>query len=341
MGAHYFVFDIEVVGPSDRPDACRIWDIAVMHMVSRRSLTAMVDPCMATYPPPPHPDLFHVTRDFLRANNARPFGEVAPFLIDWIASFGGPGAPVAMVAHGTFLLDKPVLECEFRRLGLMVPPTWYFYDTLPYFRRRFRRMPSYSLKALYQKVFHAPPTSHHFAAADTAALHILLLSATGGDLTSLVGCYCPAYLRPLQNVRYVGSQKEALLFAAGITCYEDLYITLAKTCTLDARRMATFLEKECRIERSSAIKVARSVLSMILREGKGAAAAAAAVASHKGRRARPAATSPLLAAAAAPPAPPPPTPALPPLPPPQGCSAAKSPGPEASTPRPDAGRDGE
>jgi len=267
--AEFFAFDLEMVGASDEPSKCRIWDIAVMHMVTQTSFCATVDPGLEEYVTPPHEELFHVTQQYLDEHKARPFSEVCRDLVSFVESFCTPCTPsVALVAHGVFLLDKPVLENEFRRAGRQVPPNWYFYDTLPFFRRKYRRLPSYSLKNLYQKVFHNSPTNHHMAKGDVVALHTLLLEATGGKLSALDGCYCPAYLHALQEVKFVGTQKEQLLFAAGITCVEDLIVTLAKTCTLNLDHMAHFLQTHCCIERTSALKVARSVLHIVLRQTK-------------------------------------------------------------------------
>jgi len=264
IDAQFFVFDLEVVGPSDDPTRCHIYDLAIVHMVTRTCFHAVVDPQLETYTAPPHKDLFHVTQQYLDDHHAQPFAQVGPRVTAFVASFLRPGQVVAMVSHGTFLLDKPVLEEEYRRLGTQVPPCWFFYDTLPFMRRRYRGQASYSLKNLYQKVFWAPIIGHHSAAADVAALHMLLLHATGGNLHKLTGCYCPAYLRPLQTVRFIGSQKEQLLFAAGISSVEDLIVTLAKTCTLDTTRMAAFLQQTCSIERTSALKISRSLLNVLL-----------------------------------------------------------------------------
>lgn len=270
MPAHFYVFDLEMVGTTN-PDQCRIWDVALLHWPSRRLFTATVDPAWTSYPPPPHPDLFPVTSTFLKTSGARPFAAVATDIRAFVRATAGSGAvPTAWVSHGCHLLDKPVLEREFARLGQALPGHWYFYDTLPFFRKRYRRQASYKLGPLFTSVFGRPPPRCHRAVDDVWTLTTLLTHATfGGNTRWLTGGYYPPLLTPLQTVRYIGTQGEALLHAAGYTCVEDLVVLLAKTCGLHEPTLRRHFQARCHLPRAAAHRIARSVLHTVLRRTAG------------------------------------------------------------------------
>lgn len=269
MKGEVFVFDLEIVGEPSDPSTCHIWDLAFVHVGSGEALHCKVDPQLETYPPPPSCELFPVTKVFLANHDAKPFAEVLPRLLGFIElhsphvqSYHGP---VVLVSHGAFVLDKPVLEREFARVNRVVPSHWRFYDSLPFFRRVFRRAKSYKLAALYEHVFWAPPGTSHFASADAAALVKLLRRATGGDMTRLYGAYVPPYLSALQTIKYVGSQKEMLLVSrANVTCVEDLVVCLAKCCGFERSRVARFLQDKCHFDRVSAERVSNSLQKIML-----------------------------------------------------------------------------
>lgn len=277
MLGEYFAFDIETVGPPENPAACFIWDLCITHLCSRHVLQYKIDPQLDAYPAPPHKDLFRVTAGYLQNANAQPFAVVLPRIVAFVTEHCTRQAsnqhnktptvvPALFVSHGGFCLDKPVLEREFARQNCVIPAKWYFYDTLPFFRRQYRRLPSYALNCLYQSVFWVPPAASHFAAADVLTLVHLLLHATGGNTTLLTGAYCPAYLTPLQTVKYIGSHKELLLVQhASVTSVEDLICLLAKQCGLEKNAIALFLHESCKFERASAIKVAQSVTNLLLK----------------------------------------------------------------------------
>jgi hypothetical protein len=209
-----------------------------------------------------------VTDAFLRASNAAPFADVAARLLAFVAATsGGTDVPVVFVSHGCHVLDKPVLEQEFARLHRAVPASWYFYDTLPFFRQRYRRERSYALGALFASVFGFAPPPGHRAVNDTWTLAVLLSHATFGGYTHwMTGGYYPAALTPLQTVRYVGTQTEALLHQGGVTCTEDLLILMAKTCRMDEAALGTYLERRCAVPRPTACRVAHSVFVVLLRQ---------------------------------------------------------------------------
>jgi len=244
-----------------------IWDIAVLHLATNATFCRKVDPGLKTYPPPPTSELFHVTEAYLKEQRAVPFGDVIAPLMAFLCKYTGGTKPTVFISHGTFLLDKPVLELEFARHNTLIPNNLYFFDTLPYFRRVFRRQPSYSLKSLYKSVFPTRPfVWHHFAVSDVLYLRGLLFHACGGNLHTIEGCMCPAYLTPLQTVKFIGHQKERLLFNSGISCVEELVLICTKKCFMNENAMCNFLEEFCKIERASALKVARQVLFTVIKQ---------------------------------------------------------------------------
>ena len=262
------VFDTECVVPPDttalaQPETCRVYDVSVRNMTTGAHFTTYVDPQWDTYPTPSDPALFPVTAAFLRRHEAQPFAAV----VDALVAFAGTNRPVAWVAHGCFVLDKRVLEAEFARLGRAMPGTWYFYDTLPLFRRRWKGEKTYRLGALFTGRMGHPPHQTHRAADDTATLATLVYHAThGGSVAALTGGFYPPLLTPLQTVKYIGSQAERLLYAAGYTCVEDLFMTLTKPCRLHVDRMAAWLDTTVPgLTRGRARRIARSVLKALLR----------------------------------------------------------------------------
>ena len=88
--------------------------------------------------------------------------------------------------------------------------------------------------------------------------------ATNSNITNISGCMCPAYLTPLQTIKYIGSQKEQMLFNSGISCVEELVLICAKTCSFDEAKLSTYLQQICNIERTSALKVSRQILLNVL-----------------------------------------------------------------------------
>lgn len=269
--AEYFVFDLEVVASNNtldssgilKPAQCYIWDMCFIHLRTHAKFAMKVNPGLNEYPPPPNDDLFHVNKDYLEENNALPFSKVIPKFLDFINYFTQE-RPAVFIAHGTFLLDKPVLQLEFARAHCLMPNNFYFFDTLPMFRQKFRRQSSYSLKSLYRMCFKELPKEHHFAESDAFNLLKILMHACNNDIYNIEGCLCPAYLTPLQTVKFIGRQKEMLLFHAGITCLEELVIICAKQCRFNETLMSSFLQRVCSIERSSAMKVSRQLLFKVL-----------------------------------------------------------------------------
>ena len=253
---NFIVYDLEAVGDARMPSQCRIWNIAAIRLSDGEKFNAFVDPqSEEEYPEPPHPDLFRVTKAFLREKNARPFREVGREFFEW-ANRG----PVVLISHGNFMLDKPLLEYEYGRQGIALPHAWAFFDTLPWFRATMRKEPSYSLKNLYRSAFLEDIPNQHFALPDAEAL-VRLLGVKGHELRGVV---YPPYYTPLQRVKFIGPYNELVLVENGVQCVEDLHQILLQHCSLDLGAMIKTLENRFKINTNSAYKIANSVLHMLL-----------------------------------------------------------------------------
>lgn len=80
---------------------------------------------------------------------------------------------VVIVAHNAFGFDQVVLQKECDRCNLRVPCQWYFYDTLPVYRRVLKPERSKKLGDLYIAAFGVPLEGAHDALADSCALKAL------------------------------------------------------------------------------------------------------------------------------------------------------------------------
>jgi hypothetical protein len=169
------------------------------------------------------------------------------------------------------MLDKPLIEMEFGRQGMVVPHNWYFYDTLPFFRSQFKKQPSYALGTLYTMLFQKSITNAHFAISDTVALRQMLLACFNLPVvlpfhlsTRLFGCYYPAFYTPLQRVRFIGTYNENLLVMGGVQCVEDLYMMLRQKCRMNVEALKTLLTTTYHVRESDALKISQSILIMLL-----------------------------------------------------------------------------
>ena len=262
QGTNFIVYDLEAVGDARFPSQCRIWNLAAVHLGSGKEFNVFVDPeSKEEYPEPPHPDLYRVTKAFLRDRGARPFKEVGTEFFNWVESFGQ--SPTVLISHGNFMLDKPLLEYEYGRGGIALPHSWYFFDTLPWFRAVMRREPSYSMKNLYRSAFAEDIPDQHFALPDAKAL-VRLVKKTADTAHDLRGVLYPPYYTPLQRVKYLGSYNEKLLVQGGIQCVEDLHLILLQHCHLDLGEMKRALSERFHIRHDSAYKIANSILHMLL-----------------------------------------------------------------------------
>ena len=261
----HFVFDVEAVGTPPR-----IWDLAVQNMCTGQYFHEYVDPQLDDYPPPPSKDLFHVTNTFLSKQKAQPFSTVLTRLLKWVHSVNA--THYVFMSHGCFVLDKQLIEAEFGRQQVVVPSTWYFYDTLPYFRSQYKKQRSYALNQLYTMLFHEPIVNAHFELADTLALRRMLLVTLNLPLvlpfhlsTRLFGCYYPAFYTPLQCVRFIGTYNENLLVMGGVQCVEDLFMLLRQQCRMNVAELKHTLTTNYHVRDSDALKISQSLLTRLLR----------------------------------------------------------------------------
>ena len=135
---------------------CKIWEIALHCPLTKKDLQIVVDPdpSCKTFDPPPSKDLFHLTRAFLRKQNAEIFGsaflKVQEFVDEQLRATNR--AVALMISHNTFKSDKPLLEVECAKAGLPTPIHWYFFDSLHYFRKhpRCRSLKNFSLGSVSQ-----------------------------------------------------------------------------------------------------------------------------------------------------------------------------------------------
>ena len=268
----FFVFDIEAIGAVQSPKDCKIWNLAIMHLVSQNHFNLWVDPQLSEYSKPPHPDLYPVTKEFLESKNAKPFSICGPLFIQWIQQFiKSPTQSVVLISHGNHVLDKPILEAEFGKLKMVLPNNWFFFDTLAYCRQKIKKTESYSLKNLYSKIFKKKIPNQHFALADTLALtQILKWCLCQEYLTddflsqNLHGIYYPPYYTPLQTIKFCGNYNERLLVTNGVQCVEDLSLMLLQQHRLNIGSMQSFLMSQYFIKMESALRISNSVLEMIL-----------------------------------------------------------------------------
>lgn len=80
-----------------------------------------------------------------------------------------------LIAHNAFGFDVPMLQKECARVGVLVPPEFYIYDTLPIYRREFPDRSSKRLGDLYCACFGREMENAHDALADSIALQKLFL----------------------------------------------------------------------------------------------------------------------------------------------------------------------
>ena len=272
LSTQFFLFDLETVDldPTESrldPTRHRVWDIAVVHVATRQSFSAKIDPGYSEYPA--RPGFFTVTPAYLKKVDAKPFAEVASSLVGFLWRLSaGSTVPTVLVSHGNFVLDKPVLEQGFRRAGLTFPRNVLFFDTCPFFRKTFRNRTSYSLRALYTNIIGCKPRGDaHRALADVHALEDLLMWITNGNRCLslfLHGGYYPPYCTPLQCIRGIGNEKEALLWSGGLRSVEDLILLLMQG-NLQPRKLCEYMVQWCHVDHESARRIAANVLRVALR----------------------------------------------------------------------------
>lgn len=215
----YFVYDLEFIGDVRIPASCRIWDLAVYSVSSGEMFSAVVDPDPARmdFPAPPIPECFPVTRAFLNRHRAKIFPSILDKLIRWVAHRSYGKTPILM-SHNNFRTDKRILVAEATRAHLVLPLTWYFFDTLLYARDRYPKLGEYSMHRLMRHVGINTSVSHR-AVQDTMDLfHVL--HHMSEDFTALTGEITDAQTTSLRCVPGIGRAVQGRFYAAGFHSLE-------------------------------------------------------------------------------------------------------------------------
>ena len=267
MNVVYICYDLEACGNIRDIRNARIWDIAAINMGSGEVFSSLVNPWPKgesdekDYPPVKHPGAVELdTKMFV---NSKDFKTVGCQFYNWLLKQQMVNHAIVFISHGNYVLDKPLLEKEFGSIGILCPPNWYFYDTLPLFRVLMKKQSSYSLKHLYETLFKTPISGHHRSLPDAQALHRLLQFFN--PLNNLLyGAYYPPYFTPLQRVKYLGNHNEKLLITGGIQCVEDLHSLLMHECRLSVNTLQLLLTKRFNLTKDSSLKISNSLIHLLL-----------------------------------------------------------------------------
>ena len=227
------VFDLEFIGPVQSIRQCKIWEIALHCPLTKKDLQIVVDPdpSCKTFDPPPSKDLFHLTRAFLRKQNAEIFGsaflKVQEFVDEQLRATNR--AVALMISHNTFKSDKPLLEVECAKAGLPTPIHWYFFDSLHYFRKhpRCRSLKNFSLGSVSQHILRSEIKNRHRALADSLACTRIFHVLTKGQW-NLKGPIYPFGFSSMRCVRWIGEKTEKALFMNHVHSLEELQIVVRK-----------------------------------------------------------------------------------------------------------------
>ena len=263
----YIVYDLEMVGDTHSASTSYIWNVAAQPVDGETQTKPVFDALVlpdiwrSGWPPPAHPDLVSVTPKYLQQQHAQPWSVVGPDFLAWLdAQRRQPDDRLVLVSHGNHAFDKPMLEIEFGRSSIQLPPWLLFQDTLPLFRKALRKLSSYSLKAIYQHLFSAAVPDQHRAAADVEALRRCVRCVFAAGLPTQPGVYYPAYFIPLLCVRGIGSYNERLLVQGGVHCVTQLQSLLVHQCRMSTELMVEHLTTQYLLAPESAARVAESLL---------------------------------------------------------------------------------
>ena len=230
-----FIFDLEFIGDVRQLETCKIWEVAVYSVQKGLWFKAVVDPdpTLQVFPPPPIEELPQLTRAFLTKENALPWSQIFPRLLEWVRTMCLVGQVPVFISHNTFRADKPILEFECQRSALKMPCEWYFFDSLHYSRFRMRQSNgNYSLTGIYTTLFHETFENAHRAEADVRACHRILAQLTN-NTWALTGPMYPTYSTSLRAVRWIGQRAEILLNNEKIHSLEALLLLLQKNARSD------------------------------------------------------------------------------------------------------------
>jgi len=225
---HIFVYDLEFIGDVNVTKSCQIWDISILHVNTGETFTTLIDPdpTCVNFPPPVVEGLFELTRTFLDEGQALPFNIIWQRVVSWVERrvFGQQSV---FISHNNFSSDKPVLENHMFQYQTIIPPNWFFFDSLHFFRDNIKSM-DYSLKGLVQLLLKENHTGAHRAEADTQKLYQCLKFFTNGQFELNGPCY-PAYMSSLRKLKGVGASVESILWSKGYSCEEYLLNAVSRS----------------------------------------------------------------------------------------------------------------
>lgn len=150
-------FDTETTGTSIERD--RIVEIGAYNPVTKESFSQLIYPEMLN--PPESVAVNKITNEMLQG--APPLKDVAPKFITFCSD------RAILIAHNCYSFDKPILENEFKRVGVEIPKQWQFLDTLKWARKYRSDLPKHSLQYL-RDVYGVKENQAHRALDDVLTL---------------------------------------------------------------------------------------------------------------------------------------------------------------------------
>ena len=216
--ASYFVYDLEFIGDVSNPSTCKIWEMSFMCVDTGETCNCVIDPDpdVQLFPPPPIPELFHLTRPFLNQHCAVDFKTNWEKVTRWIWS-NASRLPIVLISHNNVLADKPVLEHHLKVHNCIIDNQWYFFDSLLFFRDHYKTN-DYSLKGLVRRLLNENHVNAHRAKQDTVKLY-QCLHAFGWNLRGYA--YGP-FVSSMRKMGGVGSKVEHALILSGFCCEEQI-----------------------------------------------------------------------------------------------------------------------
>jgi len=176
-------FDLESTGLNTRN--VEIIEIAAMYSLgngSMREFTSLVNNASGHIPY----WASNINMIFRKDVESAPlFTDVGQAFVNWLAATETleAGRGIVLAAHNCFKFDRPLLEAELHRHGLVLPANVRFADTLPAFRRLLPHLKKYGLEALSKSFVPEDmrPAQIHRALSDVKLL-ILTIEHCGVDL---------------------------------------------------------------------------------------------------------------------------------------------------------------
>ena len=224
MSANTFIFDLEYIGTTSDLNTCFIWEIGVIHYLTGNSFSITISPDIHPLPPPFSDDYIQLTPTILKDRNAVDFATAWTKLIHWINTILiSANQNILWIAHNAFKADKPMLEIDTRRHGIIMPYNWFFLDSLIYCRQSIVKQQSYTLGDLYYILFGKNIPGVHSALPDAQALRDILITI---DQYSISGPIYPSYATSLQAIKWLGPSSEKKLFSKNIQSLEQLTTVL-------------------------------------------------------------------------------------------------------------------